>query len=196
MTNRLPIPDWNPSGHLPPFLGSPTAPEGGSPYRVALTDLVLRFRDTAARRALLGGLLNYRAALHAAGAVAGFQWVDGSFVANVKPNPSDIDVVTFFQLPTDRTQRQWANANSALLNPQTNKNRYGIDGYTIFLDANAAYHPAYWVYLARNMTYWHSLWSHDIQRRWKGYLEIDLASDEDAAAQAILDDDSDTEVSE
>jgi hypothetical protein len=89
------IPAWTADGVLPPINASqPVSPER-SPYVVSLTDYVLRFSDTPERRAVLDGYLRYRAALHAAGVVQGFQWIDGSFLEHVEVTegrtPNDID---------------------------------------------------------------------------------------------------------
>ena len=195
MTSGLgPIPNWDPSGVLPPFLDSPVSGDGRSPYRVRLTDLVLRFGDTTARRALLNGLLDYRAALHAAGLQDGFQWVDGSFVEDTiqheQREPNDIDVVTFFRPPEESTQDQLAQANPSLFRPGAIKRQYAVDAYTVALDTGDQ------IYLVRMTAYWNNLWSHDRNRHWKGYLEIDLSDDEDAAARAILGEAANREVEE
>ena len=185
MTSKLgSIPDWDPRGVLPPFLGAPTLGEGRSPYLVGLTDLVLRFSDTRDRLKLLSGLLDYRASLHAAGVRVGLQWINGSFVEDTTRHsgrePKDIDLVTFLQLPDERTQVQWAQDNPFLFNPGANKRQYGVDAYVVVLDAGDM------LSLVRKSAYWNGLWSHDRNQQWKGYVEIDLSSDEDEAARAAL----------
>ena len=172
MTSRRdPIPDWDASGFLPPFLDFSASEGGRSPYHVGLIDVVLRLGDTVDRRALLTGLLDYRAALHAAGVREGFQWVNGSFVEDTTQHaqrePGDIDLVTFLQLPGGRTQAQLAQANPSLFDPRTNRLQYGVDTYAVILDAGDL------PYLVRRSAYWNGLWSHDRNRQWKGYLEID-----------------------
>lgn len=42
-------------------------------------------------------------------------------------------------------------------------------------------------YIVMQSAYWNSLWSHDRNLQWKGYLEIDLSGDEDETAKAALD---------
>ncbi len=185
MTSRLgPIPDWDPHGVLPPFLGSPISGQGRSPYLVGLTDLVLRFSDTKDRRKLLTGLLDYRASLHAAGVRVGLQWVNGSFVEDTVRHsgsePKDIDLVTFLQLPDERTQVRWTQDNPSLFDPRANKRQYSVDAYVVVLD------PGNLLSLVRETTYWNGLWSHDRNQQWKGYVEIDLSNDEDEAARAAL----------
>ncbi len=185
MTSNLgPIPAWDTTGLLPPFLESPTSAEGRSPYRVRLADIVLRFGDTPSRRILLTGLLDYRAALHAAGVQDGFQWLNGSFVEDkmgrLGREPNDIDIVTFLHLPTRQTQQTFAEAYPVLFDSRDARNRYGADAYPMVLDGN---NPSYLVVRA---AYWNSVWSHDRSHQWKGYLEIDLSDSEDAAARAAL----------
>lgn len=186
MTSRFdPIPDSDHSGLLPPFVGSPTSGEQRSPYPVGLTDVVLRFGDTSARRKLLTGFLDYRAALHAAGVWDGFQWINGSFVEDTmqhyRREPNDIDVVTFFRCPSEQTQDLLVQANPSLFDPRDNRSQYCVDAYTVVLEIDDL------PYLMRRTAYWNSLWSHDRRHRWKGYLEVDLTDSEDATARAALD---------
>ena len=195
MTSGLgPIPNWDPSGVLPPFLDSPVSGDGRSPYHVRLTDLVLRFGDTTARRKLLGGLLDYRSVLHAAGLRDGFQWVNGSFVEDTTQHgerePSDIDVVSFFRIPNGQTQERFWQDNGSLFDLALNKDRYGVDAYPVVLDAGSL------PYLVRITVYWNNLWSHNRNRHWKGYLEINLTYDDDATARAILGEEANREVEE
>ena len=123
--------------------------------------------------------------LHAAGVRDGFQWVNGSFVEDTTQHaqrePRDIDLVTFLQLPGECTQEELAQANSSLFDLRANRRQYGVDTYTVILDAGDL------PYLVRMSAYWNSLWSHDRNRQWKGYVEIELSDIEDAAARAALD---------
>lgn len=179
-----PIPDWEPSGLLPPFVAGAISPEGRSPYHVSLMDLILRLGDTDHRRRLLRGLLNYRARLHQAGLVDGFQWINGSFVENVerhpRQQPSDIDVVTFCHLPSGQTQEELDKSNPELFSQPAIKELYSVDAYPVFLDSGNL------SWLVGRVTYWNSLWSHRENRQWKGYLEVDLADAEDQAVRVIL----------
>lgn len=102
------IPAWNAQGVLPPVgVADPTSTIR-SPYVVPLIEVVHRFGTTVERRTILGGLMRYRAALHAIGLVQGFQWLDGSFLEDVEGlesrPPNDIDVVTFFRLLPGETE--------------------------------------------------------------------------------------------
>jgi len=120
----MPIPAWNAFGVLPPAQGGLTS-AGRSPYTVSLTDLVLHYGTSTERCAIIAGFLRYRAALHAAGLVAGFQWVNGSFVENVEEQegrpPNDIDVVTFYHLPVGSSQASLVAAHPGCLHLRPGK---------------------------------------------------------------------------
>lgn len=173
MTNRLP--PWTSEGILPPFLGSPAAPSR-SPYDVSLRELVERFGTTVERRTILRGLLQYRAALHRLGYSRGFQWVNGSFTENVERiearAPRDVDVVTFVHDPSCSSG---LDGDAAALDHTTAKAAYKVDSYIVELDQLPA--PD----LVRQSSYWYSLWSHRRSLVWKGFLQVSLTPDEDAA---------------
>lgn len=78
------LPEWTNLGVLPPV--HPTEAGHGlnrSPYPITLQELLDRFSTSAERIDVLKGFLSYRAALHAAGIVRGFQWLDVS----IRPTP-------------------------------------------------------------------------------------------------------------
>ena len=185
------IPEWDDRGLLPPYLGEAGELRNRSPYRVSLTDVILRFGNTAARRELLAGLLAFRAELHQAGLSRGFQWVNGSFVTDIAQianrEPRDIDVVTFFHLPASHTAMSFAQEFPELLNRDTNRMQYRIDALFMVLD-NSDVH-----YMANRFAYYNNLWSHTREDqiteewRWKGYLELDLSDHEDPVARIALD---------
>ena len=185
------IPEWDDRGLLPPYLGEAGELRNRSPYRVSLTDVMLRFGNTAARCQLLAGLLAFRAELHQVGLARGFQWVNGSFVTDIMQianrEPRDIDVVTFFHLPDSHTAMSFAREFPELLNRDTNKMQYRIDALFMVLD-NSDVH-----YMANRFAYYNNLWSHTREDqiteewRWKGYLELDLSDHEDPVARIALD---------
>lgn len=180
----LTIPDWNAQGVLPPNDPiNPTSAER-SPYTVSLSDLVLRFGTSQRRREILIGLLDFRATLHAAGLVNGFQWVDGSFLENIEVlesrDPADIDVVTFLHLPEGQTQQSFASAHPDLFNHAETKTLFHVDAYFVPMDDNPPAH------LVERSAYWYSLWSHCRNGQWKGYLQIDLAPTDDVTAKAEI----------
>ena len=137
---------------------------------------------------MLDGFLRYRAALHTAGLVQGFQWLDGSFLEHVEllesRPPNDIDVVTFYKLPVGKTQLDlqvqavdiFPNSRAS---QQAMKANYRVDAYTVHLGMVSER-------LIEQGTYWYSMWSHRRNQIWKGYVQVDLAPIEDAAAQAAL----------
>lgn len=180
----LAIPDWNAQGLIPPVDSHEPISASRSPYRVSLTDLVLRFGTTVKRQTILDGLLRFRSALHQTGLDSGFQWIDGSFLEHIehteRRDPRDIDVVTFFRLPGGQTQEGLVRAHRELFDPRKTKEDFLVDGYFVHL------HPSSPRKLIQSATYWYSLWSHRRDTLWKGYLEVDLAP-EDAAAKASLD---------
>ncbi len=178
------IPAWTAQGVLPPVNpANPVSNLDRSPYIVSLTDVVLRFNTSLKRRAIIDGLLRYRAALHAVGLIAGFQWLDGSFMEDVEilegRPPRDIDVVTFYQLPADTSQADILKQNQRLFDRGNVKSTYHVDGYNVSLGTQPDQ-------LARRSAYWYGVWSHRRNDHWKGFLEIGLAPDHDAEALASL----------
>ncbi|MDP2828041.1 MAG: hypothetical protein Q8O37_05490 [Sulfuricellaceae bacterium] len=186
--NTVAIPAWNAQGIIPPINElQPTAAER-SPYTVSLTDFVLRFGQSPERRVVLDGFLRYRAALHAVGLSQGFQWLDGSFLEHVElletRAPNDIDVVTFFELPAGKTQLDVQQLAPALFPTtrdahQAMKDTYRVDAYLEHLGKAP-------VRLAKQSSYWYSMWSHRRNQIWKGYVQINLAPTDDALAIAAL----------
>ena len=178
------IPNWNSSGVLPPINPASPASADRSPYEIAITDLVLHFNTSAERQTILAGFLDYRQALHGIGIERGFQWLNGSFLENVESTenrpPRDIDVVTFFHLPSGQTQRSLVQQYRALFVPRETKNSYRVDAYFVQLDAGSP-EP-----LVSQSTYWYSMWSHRRNGEWKGYLRVDLSPTNDRAARANL----------
>lgn len=180
------IPAWTAEGVLPPInAAQPVSPER-SPYVVSLTEYVLRFGETPERRTVLRGLLHYRVVLHAAGLVSGFQWLDGSFLEHVERiegrPPNDVDVVTFYRLPSGISQAQLARRAGwagELLDHAAVKRNYHVDGYLVDLGMDPER-------LTRQSAYWYSVWSHRRNQLWKGFVQVDLALRDDAAAAATL----------
>jgi len=178
------IPDWSGLGVLPPIDPiNPTAAQR-SPYIVSLTDFVLHFGTTRQRQIILVGLLDFRAALHAAGLNQGFHWVDGSFLEDIETiesrAPADMDVVSFFHLPQGQSQQSFATAHRDVFLHAETKNRFHVDAYFVPLDDNPA------AFLVERAAYWYSLWSHRRNGQWKGYLQIDLSPTDDVLARAEL----------
>lgn len=175
-----PIPEWDISGVLPAsYEGDPV-----SPYEVSLLDVVVRFGDTEVRRRLLSGLLDFRAELHNAGLEQGFQWINGSFVENIEDiegrSPRDIDVVTFCYIPGTHTQVSLFQENPDTFDKQRVQDTHHVDAYIVFLNQVSPER------LISRSSYWNSLFSHDRLNLWKGYVQVDLASDRDTEARTEL----------
>jgi hypothetical protein len=176
------IPGFNQSGALPPYLGpSPTLPAAMAPYHSTMLELVTQLGATPERKALLMGLLDYRAEVRAAGFTNGFQWIAGSFLEECEVQrrrpPSDIDLVTFTKRLDGLSSAEWK--NFVVTNPQvfdllTVKNKYKCDAY--FEDLTIR--PEVLVSRAR---YWFGLFSHQRDTfLWKGLLQVPLSDDVDA----------------
>ncbi len=117
------------------------------------------------------------------GMVAGFQWLDGSFLEQVERiegrPPNDVDVVTFYQLPVGRSQQDLVAADPALFDHDSVKSSYLVDGYFEHLGMAPER-------LTKQSAYWYSVWSHRRNQFWKGFVQVNLAPGEDAAATSTL----------
>lgn len=177
--------DWNYDGVLSAYDVDDPVEGIRSPYTVSLVDLVERFGNTRRRRRLLRGLLDFRAELHKAGVVQGFQWVDGSFMENVEQNdgrpPNDIDLVTFFHVPQGYTNETLAQAFPYIFGSVDMKEKFSVDAYFVALDQTTQES------IIDSSVYWYSLWSHTRGGIWKGYLQIDLINSDDQQARLQLD---------
>lgn len=181
--SAISIPKWTAAGVLPPVDPADPVSPVRSPYRVSLTDFVLRFGTSDERCVVLTGFLKYRDELVKLGVTRGFQWVDGSFLEEVevleKRPPNDVDVVTFYHLPTGKNQADLLAANPDLFDPAKVKNNFRADAYTQEMGASPEA-------LIASTAYWYSVWSHRRNQLWKGFVEIDLNPTMDAAASALL----------
>ena len=175
------LPQWDQDGYIPPMDENVPVSFARSPYAISVVDLMMVFGTTEPRRRLLVGLLDFRRALHQAGLIKGVQWIDGSFVRDVEKfenrNPDDIDVVTFFYIPDGYQARDFFHAFPDLLHNESTRERFGVDSYCFQLNQITSEE------IISQSTYWYSLWSHTVDGRWKGYLEIDLSDGDDAQAR-------------
>jgi hypothetical protein len=182
------IPPFNLSGVLPPFIGlSPVAPAGMSPYATTMTEIVGRLVISPERVALCRGLLAHRRALRDLGVTSGVQWIDGSFCEAVEATrgraPGDIDTVTLMRGPPGHESgpalRAFMQANLRVFHSLQAKRHYGCEAFFVDLQQ-----PAQQV--VRNVTYWFGLFTHQkVTSLWKGILQVDLASDDDAATTLL-----------
>ena len=135
------------------------------------------------RSQLEAAYTRHREALHGIGLTTGFQWLNGSFLEQVETlesrDPNDIDVVTFFELPSGTTQSQLSSAHMPLFDRNGTKAQFHVDAYFVGLDLPSPL-------LVRRSAYWYSLWSHRRTWTWKGYLEVDLLPEEDTDARALI----------
>lgn len=183
-----PIPPWDELGLLPPLRpGALGIDRDRSPYPVRLVDVVRRFGTTPDRRIILRGLLQFRAGLRDLGIADGFQWLDGSFFENIEQTrgrpPNDIDVVTFGELGDEALQQARYAESPELFDHLAARLNFRVDNYFIELGAPMARDDV------RNIGYWYSMWAHRREdQRWKGFIEVDLASDGDIDARVLLDD--------
>ncbi|MCX5634810.1 MAG: hypothetical protein NTW55_03065 [Planctomycetota bacterium] len=180
------IPDWNILGLLPPIRpGLPGNNADRSPYVANLHQVVERFATPPERTAILSGLLGYRHELHQLGIVAGFQWLDGSFMEQVEVldsrAPRDVDVITFFSWPAGIDQQAMAAKHKRLFMSQQTKALFKVDGYPCILGESMEGRHV------RQIAYWYSMWSHKRSGTWKGFVQVDLSPQEDAQAQKVLD---------
>lgn len=178
------IPGWNTQGVLPPVDPINPVSRDRSPYVVSLVDFVLRFGTSQKRLDIIDGFLAFRSKLHEAGLIRGFQWLDGSFLESIESlesrHPNDIDVVTFYYLPSNSTQATLLSDHPQLFNHNFIKNNYYVDAYFIDLTGNIPEE------LVSNSAYWYSIWSHRRNSIWKGYLQVDLSQTDDHIARDNL----------
>ncbi len=180
------FPVWNNEGVIPPIDVNDPASRLRSPYVVSLSDVVQRFATTPERSVILQGFLEYRAALHMAGLTQGFQWLNGSFMENKElmsgAAPGDIDVVTFFHLPTGVTEADIVRRAPLALGVDgaARKQRFHVDAFL----TNLARKPEV---LVERSAYWYGLFAHSRRNfLWKGFLQVDLSSVADAPAASLL----------
>ena len=172
------IPTWNISGVLPPIQpGEAGHSPHRSPYVASMYQVVERFATSAERAGILQGLMDYRHELYLRGIVAGFQWLDGSFLEEIEalesPSPNDVDVVTFFSLPEGTDQRAFAAHITDLFDHEQTKQRFHVDAYPFLLAPQIVERGI------RQITYWYSMWSHRRDGIWKGFVQVDLSPRED-----------------
>lgn len=179
------IPNWNGSGVIPPIRpGDPGGSINRSPYKVELYQVVEKYATSTERIKILKDLLVFREKLHEIGITNGFQWLDGSFMENIEiingRPPKDVDVVTFFHLPTGVDQQHLVSKHSELFIPREIKKHFNIDGYPCILGTPTEGHHV------KQISYWYSMWSHRRDFLWKGFIQVDLSPTEDIAATKSL----------
>jgi hypothetical protein len=172
-------------GVLPPIWpGEDGTSPNRSPYPSTLTEVIDTFGSSSERNTILCGLLDFRQALYAAGIIGGFQWLNGSFMEDLENHhmrsPNDVDVVTYSTLPVGDTQRTLLQRVPHLFDQESVKTTYKVDSYYVFLGDPLAEDNV------RRICYWYSMWSHNRNQTWKGFVRIDLDPLEDARARQVL----------
>lgn len=184
----MPIPPFDHNNVLPPHLGDPRESAGLSPFPATSVEVCQRFATSPERRAILSGWLAFRRELTSLGVIRGFQWLDGSFLedkeAALGKPPEDLDLITFFMLPTGEApalfQSRIFTALPAFFDRDISKADFLLDHFPVHLGAPG---PA----LVENTRYWTGLFSHNRDGIWKGMLRIELntAVEDTAAAQHL-----------
>lgn len=179
------IPDWNISAVLPPVRpGAPGHSPDRSPYVVTFSQMVQRFAITPDRIRILRGLLAYRTELNARGITSGFQWMDGSFMEHKElllgEAPKDVDVVTFFMLPEGKDEETFVLENPDLFDSNTIKLKYHVDAFPYRLGGELGAADI------KQIAYWYSMWSHRRNGLWKGFVQVDLSTEEDEVSSTLI----------
>uniref|UniRef100_B8DKY6 Uncharacterized protein n=1 Tax=Nitratidesulfovibrio vulgaris (strain DSM 19637 / Miyazaki F) TaxID=883 RepID=B8DKY6_NITV9 len=172
------IPSFTHDGCLPPFVGTPTGLAGRAPYIVSMRDLVSDLNFSARRLEILTGFSALRRKLFLAGAIRGFQWIDGSFTTE-KEEPGDIDLVTFYSVyENDQSVfiSNLAGRGVDILDKASVKGMFHCDSYYVYMNDDPE-RIISWT------AYWLGVFCHDREKKWKGILQIPLIQ---SARQARL----------
>lgn len=185
MTIHGVVPDWTNAGTVPPIRpGAAGSSQDRSPYQVGVAHFCEQFGTTQERRHILNGFLDFRLELHNAGLVEGFQWLDGSFLERVELTeqraPRDIDIVTFLELPANDTQATLLGRAPQLFDQSRLKKDYNVDAYFSVLGQRLGSS------MVRQIAYWYSMWSHRRDGLWKGFVQVNLAPDDDTFARQLI----------
>ena len=116
--------------------------------------------------------LRHREALSRIAPVLG-QWLDGSFVTS-KPDPGDVDVVTFLDGPEFDALPRWRqDLIVQLLQGHDTRDRWGVDSFAVLVYPSG--HPGE-AQSVRTEEYWSWMWSRSRTHphRRKGYVEVVL----------------------
>lgn len=176
---------FNPAGVIPPVYDPDGVDRNRSPYVLTIEEFVEMFSYTKERIIILENFLEYRLELYKVGIVDGFQWLNGSFSTDVEVTdnrpPSDIDVVTFFNLPGGETQVSFLPKTNGLLDMNFTKPKYMVDVYPVVLGEKTT------SYFINDITYWYSMWSHrKSDNMWKGFIQVALTPNDDLAVLKSL----------
>lgn len=178
------IPDFTNDGSLPIHIQRPHGGADLAPWRASTLDVVKRFATTPYRIGLLRHWLDFRKDLAASGFCRGFQWVDGSFVERHRNEPRDLDVVTFCHRPNgleDDDAFGAAIAKLAWFDHRVVKQHASLDLRFVdlsFTDART---------LVQDAAYWATLYGHRRDGMAKGFVQVELGTQEaDTEAAELL----------
>jgi hypothetical protein len=169
-------------GTLPPHVGERMVLRHPcAPYPLSLSAFAEQFVTSSERVNLFLGLLDLRRDLAGIGVAQGFQWVGGSFVERQPRDPRDVDVVTFFVMPSTFAEpgqaEALAAAHPALFSRRDCMAKYRCDSFLVRLAMREE--------MFRAMTLWYALLAHDRKTlAWKGFVQLSLDASQDAEARA------------
>lgn len=170
---------------LPPLLDGSDGTISLSPYKCTMAELCDRYAKSEKRVEILKGLLQFRAECRSRG-IQGFHWIAGSFIDDIMilegREPNDIDAVTFVSVPDTSIGLKTAINIVPVIKTRAHvKATYQVDH--VFFPLKSA--PSS---LVSNARYWYGLYSHTLDRTWKGILRVELTADvnEDKAAADLL----------
>lgn len=185
------IPAWNSQCIIPPLNPNVGALNRGtdsnrSPYKTNLIDVVQTFGTSSERCEILNGFIEYGELLqNSLGIETAIHWLNGSFMQNIEVlesrAPRDIDVVTFFKIPDGETQESLILKCPDAFTHGLIKNKYKVDGYLLpYLgqEITAAH--------ISKISYWYSMWSHQRNGFWKGFLQTDFNPQHFSTAKTML----------
>lgn len=166
------IPPFNHNNVLPPYLGADPSKKGAlSPYKCTIMEFCQRFATSEKRISILKDFVTFRLRCYDVGIRVGFQWIDGSFIEDIKARdnrePNDIDVVSFvFGFRSNPYLLENIKRNlPEFLDHVLSKAHFQVDHYPMEADCN----PMLTIEMVK---YWNQLFGHNKIGVWKGMVEI------------------------
>lgn len=94
--------------------------------------------------------------------------------------PKDVDVVTFFMLPEGKDEETFVLENPDLFDSNTIKLKYHVDAFPYRLGGELGAADI------KQIAYWYSMWSHRRNGLWKGFVQVDLSTEEDEVSSTLI----------
>jgi hypothetical protein len=182
----MPIPAFDHNLVVPPHIGNPA--DGShlvSPYPATTVELVQRFATSSQRVEILKGFINFRERLQSQGLIAGFQWLDGSFLEDIEKQenraPNDLDLITFYYGYDQLFQTHLYQQLPEFRDRDLAKQNFGLDHFGF----DTGLHPEITIEITR---YWVQIFTHNRNKVWKGMVRIELNTpvDDAVALQSLL----------